>query len=237
MVLMEVLQQPISEWIQCVQLVNMFAQIVATILIALYVIFTYRTFQQIKKQTDFQQDAYLKIDYHFLKDANTSASSELVFDGQGRLIPQRRKKMIDKYIERELPEKMINALRPHFTLDEEIWHGDYLVATLTNYGKTPICEILLIFNIEIKNSEELVTKHLLKECETNVLHFLIQEIIGIDGDNIKVILISTAAFPIFRIRVTGTYSDIKGTKYKVGEEIIQGEKEYLQKLQTKKPIE
>ncbi len=42
--------------------INLIAQIVGIIMIVFYVFYTYKTFRQIKKQTDYQQDAYLTVD-------------------------------------------------------------------------------------------------------------------------------------------------------------------------------
>ena len=49
-------------WRTYLQDANQIAQIIGTILVVIYVVYTYLTFRQIKKQTDYQQDAYLKTD-------------------------------------------------------------------------------------------------------------------------------------------------------------------------------
>ena len=60
MMLLQTIAENTITWRTYLQDGYQIAQIIGTILIIIYVIYTCKTFSQIKKQTDYQQDAYLK---------------------------------------------------------------------------------------------------------------------------------------------------------------------------------
>ena len=201
-----------------IQEINQIAQIVATVLVLIYVIYTYKTFRQIKKQTDYQQDAYLRVDA-VLSEPRSTAGSLLSRDTY-----------IDKYVQKELHEKMKSILQPIVNLESNLFEGKYFTVILTNYGNAEVHKICLTLSITIQNSEELVTKKMLRSTENNSVNIEIEKIIGRKGQKVYIPLIPTGSFPIFNIELKGNYFDIRNKKYQITSTIVSGQNPHLQKL-------
>jgi hypothetical protein len=209
------------------------AQIIGTLLILIYVICTYFTFKQIKKQTDFQQDAYLRIDHKIKQNLfDDPRSSVQLASGQTVKIFSKgfETNFTKKYIKTELSTKIKNVLKPIFKLDDNLYEGNYYSICLTNYGNTEVKEINLKLNIDVRFSQELVEKRMLKNFFHDKIDIKIEEIVGRNGNSITIPLISTASFPAFKISVIGSYIDVRCKEYKIAETVYSGQNPHFDKL-------
>jgi len=209
-------------WRTYLQDANQIAQIIGTILVVIYVVYTYLTFRQIKKQTDYQQDAYLKTDLIILKEI----SENTPFQVQAGKIVMPKNNMKSKYINVELSNKMKGILQPIFNFEDNLFEGNYLTLIFTNYGNAEVNKICLKIIVTVNNSKELIDKKMLREKEVQTIEVLINEIVERNGGNL-----TTASFPIYTILVNGEYYDVRNKKYTITGEHFSGENTHLQKLQ------
>jgi hypothetical protein len=225
MIFLQVVKDTTITWRTNVQDANQIAQIIGTVLLAFYVIYTYRTFRQIKKQTDYQQDAYLKAE-----DTNIAPSDISNFEILDGKIRASKSPISSKYIKSELSSKWIDILKPHFKYEDSLFEGNLYTLVFTNYGNSEVNKIIVKLTICVSNSKELIEKKLLQSQETNTLVFEISEIIGRNGGQLKIPLLSTASFPIYSISVQGEYYDVRTKKYNLNKVNYSGENTHFQKL-------
>jgi hypothetical protein len=229
MLFLEILSETYS-WRDLLQDINLASQVVGVILIVIYVIYTYKTFVQIKKQTDYQQDAFIKVETLISKDI-TDIRSKIQMIGSTPVIVPRQPGITEKYLQKDISLKMKGILQPIFNLDNNLFEGNYFVVILTNYGSTEVNQINLKLNVVINNSKELVEKKMLRESETYLKDIVITEIIARNGGQLKMPLVSTAAFPIYRISITGTYTDVRNKLYNISPVKLIGENEHFHRIQ------
>lgn len=206
---------------------NQGAQILGTILILVYVFYTYRTFREIKKQNDYQQDAYLNISTLMLKDIQPGTFIQQQPSGAFNIV---NSGVNAKYIDRNLHLKMKEILKKFFTLDDALFEGNYFTVKLTNYGKTEIKVVKLTLTVTIKHSKELAESKMLKESVTEIIKTNIEEIISRDGGEITIPVISTASFPIYEIKIDGQYEDVRGKTYQILSMTKRGENKHFHRV-------
>lgn len=214
-------------WRTYLQDANQIAQIIGTILVVIYVVYTYLTFRQIKKQTDYQQDAYLKTDLIILKEISENSSFQI----QAGKVVMPKSNMKSKYINLELSNKMKSILQPIFNFEDNLFEGNYLTIVFTNYGNAEVNKICLKIIVSVNNSKELIDKKMLREKEIQTIDILINEIVERNGGKLRIPILTTASFPIFNIQVKGEYYDVRNKKYTITGEQLSGENIHLQKLQ------
>lgn len=224
------------DWTKLLTNINLLAQIVGTVLVAVYVIYTYRTFAQIKKQTDYQQDAFLRMDSSVvssLEESHDQSGSARSVSGR-LLIASRSRRYNLNYVQKDLSVRLKGILRPIFSnFDANIFEGNYFTLTFTNYGNAEVNSIQLDITVVIRNSDELVREKMLKPVETTNSCVNIKEVVGRNGGSITVPLISTAAFPSYEIRVKGRYTDIRNKSYDLTSVLDKGENAHFHKLPSK----
>ncbi len=237
MLILQVINDWFSPYRQHLYDFNQLTQVIGTGLIGAYVILTYLMFKQIKKQTDFQQNAYLKITISYLKNIPEKMQTGIsgynfgsnIYTQYGPIIyPQEN--YIETYLQEEPAATMRGLSKKIFTQDASVLEGKFYTLQLTNYGNIEINKISLRLQVDISNSDEVVKKFLLQKNTSYNLEVTIDEIIERNRGQINVPLISTAAFPIWRIKLSGEYTDVKNKNYKI--EVIEsrGENDHLQKL-------
>ena len=217
-----------SNWHSTLQDLNQISQIIGTILVVIYVIVTFKTFRQIKKQTDYQQDAYLSIESTIISESP---------DDQNNLVSESRlsrlsnsKKTNFNYINNDLSIQMQDILQPIFKFEDSLFEGNFYTLIFTNYGKAEVKKIEINLYVHIENSKELVDQKMLRQMENKKIQFQIEELISRDGGRLKIALISTASFPIYKIHISGSYQDIRNKNYKIPDMSYFGENPHLQKL-------
>lgn len=229
MILLQAAANSAITWRTYLQDVNQAAQIIGTILIIIYVVYTYRTFIQIKKQTDYQQDAYLKVETTLVKDINASQNAGAFTLIDGRIV-QAGSGLTSKYVRKEIPTKMTGVLKPIFKFEDILFDGNYFTLKMTNYGNAEVNKIDIKVTVTIINAKELTEKQMLKEKETTSFDVCIQEIISRNGGKIQIPIISTASFPSFTISVKGEYFDVRNKKYNIPETSMSGQNAHFHKL-------
>lgn len=218
-------------WRLILQDANLIAQIIGIFMIVLYVVFTYKTFRQIKKQTDYQQDAYLTVEAILMKELQQPTQPTLPMSGiNERVFIRRKNPTSNKYLNTEIPAKMTDILKPLFRLEDGLYEGNYYTLCFTNYGNAEVKRININLTIEISNSKELITKKMLQEKEIHKLKFCLNELVARNGGKINIPLIATASFPIFSITFKGDYSDFKNKKYQIEGLVLDGENTHFHSL-------
>lgn len=207
------------------------AQIVGIVLIFLYVYYTYKTFKQIRKQTDYQQDAYLNVETDIIKDITIQDSRGETASERMRMI-RTRQAITRKYIKSDIPTQMAEVLKPIFNFDDNLYEGNYFTLVVTNYGNAEVNQMNVHLEIVIYNSEEVAEKKMLKDMDIHHLDYEIHEIITRNGGRLKIPLISTASFPIFEITLNGEYFDVRNKRYSISQINLDGENKHFQKLPT-----
>lgn len=220
-----------TSWRTVLQDTYQIAQIIGIVLILLYVYYTYKTFKQIRKQTDYQQDAYLNIETEIVKDISGQDQRRETVGERQRII-RTRHAITRKYIKTDIPTQMAEVLKPIFNFDDNLYEGNYLTIILTNYGNAEVNLINVQLNLAIYNSEEVAEKKMLKDMDVHYLEYEIQEIIARNGGRLKIPLISTASFPIFEITITGQYFDVRNKEYAISATLLDGENKHFQILPT-----
>lgn len=193
----------------------LYANIIGTIVAIItggYVYFTIKTFQEIKKQTDLQLNAHLSIE-------------EKIIENIEVLKPVVLKSYIDNGFSNEWKSSM-EKIFPDLS-DPGILDGVYYCLMLSNYGNTEVKEIKLTFELTIENSDQVVQIHKLTPKETKKITRNIKEILR-KGETINVPLFSIAAFPLYTIILTGTYTDVRNKTYSIPRTISKKENSYLQ---------
>lgn len=206
MILLQVTQTTVEPWRVLLQDFNQIAQILGVIMVVLYVIYTYKTFRQIKKQTDYQQDAFLVIETQMLNEIFEQNEGTGVSVGT-RIM--RRNILNTKYLITDIPNKMSDILKPIFNFEDNLYEGNFFTVNLINYGNAEIKKTVLDLEITIQNSKEVAEKKMLREKVTHKVKVEIPEIISRNGGKLKIPLISTASFPIYAISVRGEYFDVR----------------------------
>ncbi|WP_017257429.1 hypothetical protein [Pedobacter arcticus] len=224
---MILIDSSISTWRTWLQDANQIAQLIGTILVVIYVIYTYLTFRQIKKQTDYQQDAYLKSELSILKEIIESGPMQF----QNSKFTNSKNTFSLKYLDLSLATKMKGILKPIFNFEDSLFDGNYLIVSFTNYGNAEVNKIIVKVTVTVLNSKELIDKKMLREREIEVIDVVINEIVQRNGGNLKVPILTTASFPIYSISVKGEYFDVRNKKYIIAEERLQGQNKHLQILQ------
>lgn len=228
MTILQVTADTVTTWRTCLQDVNQVAQIIGIIMVVIYVVYTYKTFRQIKKQTDYQQDAFLKVEPMIVKEI-TIQDRNVISSGEGRFI-RTKHTLPTKYLEKEIPAKMSEVLKTIFKFDDNLFEGNFFTINITNYGNAEVNLIKLILTVTILNSKEVVEKKLLQEINTHTFKIEIPEIVGRNGGNLKIPLISTASFPFYSITLKGVYFDVRNKKYLITETTTSGQNEHFHKL-------
>lgn len=228
MIILQATIENVTTWRTYLQDVNQAAQIIGTVMVVIYVIYTYLTFKQIKKQTDFQQDAYLKVETLLINEiTNTETTVASIVDGR---FTRNENTLTTRYIQKEVPSKMIEVLKPIFKFDDNLFTGNFFTVNLINYGNTEINQVRLNVELTITNSKEVAEKKMLREKESHKINIEINEIVGRNGGKLKIPLISTAAFPTYDITISGEYSDVRNKKYIIQAIHDRGQNEHFQKI-------
>jgi hypothetical protein len=186
--------------------------LIEVILVGIYVYYTIKTFNQIKKQTDLQLKAYLNAD-NFLSDEKDFAGKDF------------SKTELDRNFSNDWKEIMVKsfpALSGSGSLD-----GGYYCLSLTNYGNTEIKSIKICCEIKILNSNDSVEKKKLIREDNKVFETEIKQILK-KGENVIFPLFSTASFPIYSIQTTGKYLDVRNQEYPIEKLNLLGENKHLQ---------
>lgn len=228
MITLQVAIATTTTWRNYLQDGNQIAQILGTVMIIIYVIYTYKTFRQIKKQTDYQQDAYLRVDSTIVKELAVNKEVEGFRMKAGKIIFGNNT-LSEKYIHKELPLKMKGILQPIFKFDDNLFEGNYYTVSITNYGKTEVNKISLKLIVEILISKELRDSKMLRAEEQKEINIELNEIIGRDGGQIQIPLLSTASFPLYSIVLNGYYTDVRNKKYSITPIRTVGENTHFQK--------
>lgn len=182
---------------------NNFSEILSlleVLLIGIYVVYTKRTFNQIKKQTDSQLNAYLHFDSFLLKEAEIKSNSKINLTA------------IDDDFNTDWKESMKNAF-PELKASN-IFEGDYYTIKFTNYGNSEVKNLNLEIKITISNSEDSIKNKKLTKSETKTKKITFCELIQ-KGETIELPLFSTASFPNYIINTNGNYIDVRNTKYNI----------------------
>ncbi|MEY2792296.1 MAG: hypothetical protein RJA76_288 [Bacteroidota bacterium] len=228
MILLQATQENAPVWRTHLQDGNQIAQIIGTVMVVIYVIYTYKTFKQIKKQTDYQQDAYLKVENSIVKEINDQDPSIVtIIDNR---IVQSKNSLTTKYLRKDIPQKMMEVLKPIFKFDDNLFEGNLFTVNLTNYGNAEVNLINLNVCLLVINSKEVAERKMLRERDTHNFKVKIEEIIGRNGGKIKIPIISTASFPTYTITITGEYYDVRNKKYHIHESVTSGQNEHFLKL-------
>lgn len=227
MILVQIDTNTLTSWRNYLQDGNQIAQIIGTIMVVIYVIYTYKTFRQIKKQTDYQQDAYLRVDTAILKELTIKKEGSLY---QFLEIKGVTSSLPENYINAELHSKLKSILQPIFNFEDNLFEGNYFTVIMTNYGNAEVNKICLQLIVQIRNSKELVEKKMLREKEQQIISIEINEIIARTGGQIKIPLLSTASFPFYEITITGHYIDVRNKKYPLTQISMIGENSHFHKL-------
>lgn len=228
MILLQATLENVPAWRTYLQDGNQIAQIIGTIMVVVYVIYTYKTFKQIKKQTDYQQDAYLKIEHSIVKEINNQDPS-IVTIVDNRIV-QSKNSLPTKYLRKDIPQNMMEVLKPIFKFDYNLFEGNYFTVNLTNYGNAEVNLIKLSVCVLIINSKEVAERKMLRERDTHNFEVKIDEIVGRNGGKIKIPIISTASFPTYTITIKGEYYDVRNKKYMIQESATSGQNEHFMKL-------
>lgn len=228
MILLQTTVDTTITWRVILQDGNQIAQIIGTIMVIIYVIYTYKTFAQIKKQTDYQQDAYLKLEPSIVKEI-TIQDGNFVTLVDGRIVASKNS-LPKKYLRKDIPAKLTEILKPIFKFDDNLFEGNYFTVSLTNYGNAEVNLIKLCLNVTISISKEVAEKKMLKEKESHKIDIEINEIIGRNGGELKIPLLSTASFPSYSIAIRGEYYDVRNKKYLIVESITSGQNDHFNKL-------
>ena len=207
------------------------AQIFGTAMLIIYVIYTYKSFRQIKRQTDYQQDAYLSIETKILNDSPVLPTTE----NQNKIINrqyynQQNYFSISKYIDYELSRRMKDILKPFFKFEDNIYEGNFYSIILKNHGNADVSKVIVTLSITVKNSQELIEKKMLRPSEQRSKKVVINEIVARNGGTIQIPLLPTASFPIYSIITHYEYYDIRNKKYTHPSTEYSGENPHLQKL-------
>src|ERR1039457_2696994 len=99
-----------TAWRPILQDIYQITQILGVILVAVYVIYTYKTFQQIKKQAEFQQDAYLKIEQVLYPTINNESQKKSPTSSSEFM----RDYPITEYIDDSIANKYKSIFKPAF---------------------------------------------------------------------------------------------------------------------------
>lgn len=182
------------------------------ILIGVYVYFTIKTFNQIKKQTDLQLKAYLNSDDELLNEQDL---------GKTNIV----KSELDRDFSNDwkaIMEKSFPSLSGSGSFD-----GSYYSLSFTNYGNTEIKSISISSNVKIQNSPESIDKKKLVNEDIKVFKTEIKRILK-KGETVSFPLFSTAPYPIFTIKTIGKYVDVRNQEYLIEKLIFKGENKHLQ---------
>jgi hypothetical protein len=228
MILLQATLENASAWRTYLQDGNQIAQIIGTVMVVIYVIYTYKTFKQIKKQTDYQQDAYLKVEHSIVKEINNQDPS-IVTIVDNRIV-QSKNSLTTKYLRKNIPQNMMEVLKPIFKFDDNLFEGNYFTVNLTNYGNAEVNLINLNVCVLVINSKEVAERKMLRERDTHNFEVKIEEIVGRNGGKIKIPIISTASFPTYTITIKGEYYDVRNKKYLIQESVTSGQNEHFLKL-------
>ncbi len=229
MILLQTTVDTAITWRTYLQDGNQISQIIGTIMVIIYVIYTYKTFAQIKKQTDYQQDAYLKLEPSIVNEISVQ-SGNFVNLIEGRVVTSSQTTLPTKYLRKDISAKLTEILKPIFKFDDNLFEGNYFAVNLTNYGNAEVNVIKLSLNVTILISKEVAEKKMLKEKEIHKFEIEINEIIGRNGGKVKIPLISTASFPSYIISLKGEYYDVRNKKYLIPETNTSGQNNHFNKL-------
>lgn len=229
MIILEILNSQSTSWRTCLVDINQIAQILGSILIAIYVIYTYKTFLQIKKQTDYMHNAYLSIDTSILKEIELDNKSSVI---GFRKLKQKQISIPTKYIQDNISQRMTEVLKNIFTFDDNLYEGNYFTIHFVNYGNSEVNLINLDITLTVNNSEEVAKAKMLKAHETHNFHVKVNEIVSRNGEELKIPIISTASFPIYKIHVKGEYYDIRQNKYQIQDILYEGKNEHFLQLKN-----
>ena len=231
MIFLQVVTNTTSNWKSYLQDANQIAQIIGTIMVVIYVVYTYKTFRQIKKQTDYQQDAYLKVEPIIIKDLTSQTDTTGFQILEGKIVYEKQN-LTTQYLNTDLSNKLTGILKPIFNFEDNLFEGNFYTVILTNYGNAEVNKIVLKVTICVLNSKELIDKRMLREKETQELKIEIPEIVGRNGGKLRIPLLPTAAFPFYNISLQGEYFDVRNKKYIINNIELKGQNNHFHKLPT-----
>lgn len=186
--------------------------LVEVILVGIYVLFTIKTFNQIKKQTDLQLKAYLNAD-------------DSIADEKDFLKKDYDKSVLDRNFNNDWKVSMENSFPA--LIGSDSFDGRYYCLSFTNYGNTEIKNINIVCTIKISNSQESVDLRKLTKEENKTYTKKIKLILK-KGETINFPLFSTASFPMFHICTTGKYIDVRNQEYPLEKLNYKDENKHLQ---------
>lgn len=199
------------------------AEIATAVGLVIYVIYTARTFKQIKKQTDHMLKAHLYVENKIVDSIVTSD-----FIGKKTIL-------VSNYINPTISSEWKKFLHPFFgSLGSNILDGRFFTLIFTNYSNTVVRQVCISVKIKIQHSEK-VRKELNQNDRNGTMDFVINEFIRPDNP-LAVQLFSTASFPKYQITITGTYIDIYDNNYDLTSISCADSSEYLLELPPKPKI-
>lgn len=185
---------------------------VAQIINAIYVFYTIKTFREIRKQTDLQLKAHLSFDTKIIKDSELTKSN-----------------VNTDYLDYSFGNDWKSSMQTAFPelSDPGLFDGVYYCISIANYGNTEVKQISLDIEIDIENSQNIVDSKKLTAKETKKTTKKITEILR-KGDSVVIPVFSIAAFPIYTVRISGKYTDVRNQEYSISTVIDRKENTYLQ---------
>jgi hypothetical protein len=185
----------LPEWLVQLWVYQPLLLLFSTVFGAFYVYFTIRTFQQIKRQTDLQIEAFLIVAAQKIrpKDENLMAFGDAA------------QKLHDKWLD-ILQKNMPNAVQP----------DRWLVLKLTNRGRADIVDWAVTVQVKIESGDYLTKNYNVRgeKAAWVVQYENHEDIVSTDsGEAIEVPLAILGPFPIVEFRWTIRYKDTRNVQY------------------------
>ncbi len=199
---------------------NNIINLLELLLITLYVIYTRRTFIEIKKQTDSQIDAQITVDKEFFQDLDKIENDEILQIENHDEIKEPAKDWRDRIIRLF---NLTDTEEEDTLLIQKSIEGNYLTFKIKNYGQTPLKRI------EVKGKLTVQCTDRTKEKDAGLKHSIDYPIeIEADhylekGKRIILPIMSVNQFPKYDFDVDIQWMDIKDKEYKPINFIISGE--------------
>ncbi|OFY24556.1 MAG: hypothetical protein A2W98_08950 [Bacteroidetes bacterium GWF2_33_38] len=185
---------------------------IAAIINACYVLYTIKTFKEIKKQTDLQLKAHLSFDTKVFKDSELTK-------------PNTNKEYLDLSFGSDWKKSMQIAF-PELS-DPGLFDGAYYCIIIANYGNTEVKQISFEIEVIIENSKNIVDTKKLTTKETKNTIIKVNEILC-KSASIIIPVFSIAAFPIYTVLINGKYVDVRNQEYSILQIKDKKENKYLQ---------
>jgi hypothetical protein len=198
------------------------AQIISAITTAVYVILTYFTFRQIKKQTDYQQDAYLRLSLG-LSNLNANPTDIIINDKS-----YSSSCLNKKYINNRLHSRLLGTLQPLLPeLPVNLLSGNYLVAIIDNYGNSNVSSMMMKVKFEIQIPDRFTKGRSILKTDEDTFTIEIDEIISERNGRLIIPISTISSFPEFKCIIWVSYWDVRKKKYVLNPVQYSGKNSYL----------